>query len=57
MKKFSLLITFLMLFSAAFSQDSPVGVWKTIDDESGEAKSHVEIYKKTENLKARWLNF
>jgi uncharacterized protein (DUF2147 family) len=46
MKKFSLLISFLMLFSAAFSQDSPVGVWKTIDDESGEAKSHVEIYKK-----------
>ncbi len=31
--------------SAAVAQDSPVGVWKTIDDETGEAKSHVEIYK------------
>ncbi|MBR9922323.1 MAG: DUF2147 domain-containing protein [Bacteroidetes bacterium] len=30
----------------AFGQDSPVGIWKTIDDETGEAKSHVEIYEK-----------
>ena len=27
-------------------QDSPVGVWKTIDDETGQAKSHVTIYEK-----------
>lgn len=37
----------LVLFSAAavIAQSSPAGVWKTIDDETGEAKSHVEIYK------------
>lgn len=25
---------------------SPVGIYKTIDDESGEAKSHVELFEK-----------
>ncbi len=29
-----------------FAQSSPVGLWKTIDDETGEAKSHVEIFEK-----------
>ncbi|MEM0993725.1 MAG: DUF2147 domain-containing protein [Bacteroidota bacterium] len=42
-------ISFLMLTLAAFSfvqaQSSPAGIWKTIDDETGDAKSHVEIYK------------
>ncbi len=28
------------------AQADITGVWKTIDDESGEAKSHIEIYKK-----------
>ena len=27
------------------SAQSPLGIWKTIDDDSGEAKSHVEIYE------------
>jgi len=31
--------------AATVAQNSPVGVWKTVDDETGEAKSHVEIYK------------
>lgn len=31
--------------SAAVAKGSPIGVWKTIDDETGEAKSHVEVYK------------
>lgn len=30
---------------ALLAQSTPVGVWKTIDDETGEAKSQVEIYK------------
>ncbi|MCB0705024.1 MAG: DUF2147 domain-containing protein [Saprospiraceae bacterium] len=30
----------------AFGQSSIVGVWKTIDDETGEPKSHLEIYEK-----------
>ena len=48
MKKTSLL-TFLLIFislSLASAQGSPAGVWKNIDDETGEAKSHVVIYKK-----------
>lgn len=40
---------FLFLFATTTiilgAQSSPVGVWKTIDDETGEAKSHVEIYQ------------
>ena len=45
MKK-SFLYTFLFLTAGlyAFAQ-SPVGTWKTIDDNSGEARSHVEIYE------------
>jgi uncharacterized protein (DUF2147 family) len=44
-----LLITFLALagfftFSAQ-AQSSPIGIWKTIDDKTGEAKSHIEIYE------------
>lgn len=29
---------------------SPIGVWKTIDDGSGQAKSHVEIYQQGSKL-------
>jgi uncharacterized protein (DUF2147 family) len=29
--------------AAAFAQDSPVGLWKTIDDETKQEKSHVRI--------------
>ncbi|TWI04732.1 uncharacterized protein (DUF2147 family) [Luteimonas cucumeris] len=32
-----------MLPAAAFAQNSPVGRWKTIDDETGKVKSIVEI--------------
>jgi uncharacterized protein (DUF2147 family) len=36
---------FLLGTTLLFGQSTPVGVWKTIDDETGEAKSHVEIYE------------
>ncbi len=37
----------LMFFSVSYTQaQSIVGKWKTIDDETGKAKSIVEIYKK-----------
>ncbi|HHS95446.1 MAG TPA: DUF2147 domain-containing protein, partial [Phaeodactylibacter sp.] len=40
-----ILLTMLSLSSGILSaQSTPIGVWKTIDDETGEAKSHVEIY-------------
>ncbi len=29
---------------------SPIGVWKTIDDETGEARSHVEIFEEDGKL-------
>lgn len=32
------------------AQSSPVGMWKTIDDKTGEAKSQVEIYEKDGKL-------
>lgn len=32
-------------FSLMLTAQSPVGLWKTIDDETGEAKSYVEIYE------------
>lgn len=36
--------------AAALAQPSPIGVWKTVDDKSGEAKSHVEIYQQQGKL-------
>ena len=43
--KFIIAALSLLLSTSAFSQDI-FGQWKTIDDETGEAKSIVEIYKK-----------
>ena len=45
MKKLFLL-AFFMLFGTFIFAQSPVGTWKTIDDETGKAKSYVEIYEK-----------
>lgn len=43
-----LLCLFFAFVSLSFAraQSTPTGTWKTIDDETGEAKSHVEIYEK-----------
>lgn len=52
MKKIVYLFVFsftLLLNSSVFAQ-GPIGVWKTIDDETGDAKSHVEIYEKSGKL-------
>lgn len=46
MKRFFAFVFALSFVLALSAQSSPVGVWKTIDDETGEAKSHVEIYEK-----------
>lgn len=43
------IVVLLFISFMAFAQ-SPVGVWKTIDDETGAAKSHVEIYEKDGKL-------
>jgi len=50
---FDLLICISIIFTAAVSlsgQNNPVGIWKTIDDESGEAESHIKIYEKEGKL-------
>lgn len=45
MKRMILLVTMLLSISVAYSQ-SIVGTWKSIDDETGKARSVVEIYEK-----------
>lgn len=46
-KNHILLLAALAVFSTGFSQnaDAVLGKWKTIDDETGKAKSIVELYK------------
>lgn len=44
MKTILLTGIFILFGIFAYSQ-SAVGVWRTIDDETGKAKSHVEIYE------------
>ena len=47
----SLLSLFFVLTSFALSaQSTPVGLWKTIDDETGDAKSYVRIFEKDGKL-------
>lgn len=42
--KFNISFILVLLSTALFAQ-SPVGIWKTIDDNTGEARSHIEIYE------------
>ncbi len=45
-KHFLLTFSFILVsVSIALAQSSPVGLWKTIDDKTGKAKSYVEIYE------------
>ncbi|MEO7175025.1 MAG: DUF2147 domain-containing protein [Saprospiraceae bacterium] len=37
------LVIFCLVLSQVLLAQSPVGIWKSIDDESGKEKSHVEI--------------
>ena len=45
-KAFFLVVLFSFTGSLAVFSQSVVGVWKTIDDKTGEPKSHVKIYEK-----------
>ncbi len=42
--KFSLTFTLLLFTVIGFSQ-SAIGLWKTVDDRTGDARSHIEIYE------------
>ncbi len=53
-----LMIVCLLLTGNHFAQTSVngkdiVGVWKTIDDETGRSKSHVQVYKKGDKYHAK----
>lgn len=48
-QKFSYLLLFLFVSAFSFGQ-GPLGVWKTVDDEDGKEKSHIEIYEKNGKL-------
>jgi uncharacterized protein (DUF2147 family) len=47
MKNWMLTIGLFFLLSATVQSQTVIGKWKTIDDETGEAKSIVEIYEKS----------
>ncbi len=50
MKRLIFLSFLLASTTALFSQASPIGIWKTIDDKTGEAKSHVEVYEQNDQV-------
>ncbi len=48
----------MALMFSAMSHAQIEGKWKTIDDETGQAKSIVEIFKSlTENTMVRWYSY
>lgn len=54
--KWLFLISIPLLLSSVISaqrENSPLGIWKTIDHVSGDPKSHVEIYMSGNELKAK----
>ncbi|MBB6460659.1 DUF2147 domain-containing protein [Flammeovirga kamogawensis] len=55
MKAIYLCFTIILFLSFnSFAQEtSPFGIWKTIDDETNEAKAYVEIYKDGEQMKGK----
>jgi uncharacterized protein (DUF2147 family) len=54
MKK-TFLTTALLLSTTIFYAQSVIGKWKTIDDETGQAKSIVEIYEKAGKIYGKVL--
>lgn len=46
-------ILFLLFFSITMNSQSIVGKWKTIDDETGESKSIVELFLKSGKMYAK----
>lgn len=52
MKQFITLLICVLVTSSMYSQ-SVIGKWKTIDDETGEAKSIVEVFSKSGKIYAK----
>lgn len=56
-KSFSLFLFFSFFVLAAFAQrTSPIGKWKTVDDNTGKTKSIVEVYEKGGKLFGKILD-
>jgi hypothetical protein len=55
-KKYHILLLFVSTFFYAQGH-GVVGKWKTIDDQSGEEKSVVEIYEKSGKILEKYLRF
>lgn len=53
MKGFKLLLLLCFCSTAMVAQNNYIGVWKTIDDEDGEVKSHIEIYEEDGMLRGK----
>jgi len=47
---FSIFFALAALIAVKAQAPSPVGIWKTVDDATGESKSHVEIYQQGDAL-------
>ena len=43
-------IALYSLISITLQSQNPVGIWVTVDDETGKEKSHVEVYEKDQKL-------
>ena len=56
MKKLLFMGVFVFLFLGLQAQ-SPIGVWKTIDDETGEAKSNVQLYQENGKMYGKIIAF
>lgn len=44
--KLLIFLSFTLLTASVFAQTTPIGKWKTIDDESNKPKSIIEIFEK-----------
>jgi uncharacterized protein (DUF2147 family) len=44
--KRGLFLLLVLLFFVELSAQSPIGTWKTFDHDTGEAKAHVQIFKR-----------
>ena len=56
MNKHFILISFLLFTLQTFCQNSVTGKWKTIDDETGKAKSIIDIYEKSGKIYGKVLD-
>jgi hypothetical protein len=55
MLRTTLVIALACCTSAAMAQMNPVGLWKTIDDKDGSAKSEIRIVETTSAWSARMI--